>query len=44
MDKLHGMYQEDPLAFEVCVRHIASVIEDQRRGEGKTDPREDPAP
>jgi hypothetical protein len=44
MDKLHGMYQEDPLAFEVCVRHIATVIEDQRRGEGKTDPREDPAP
>jgi hypothetical protein len=43
MDKLHGMYQEDPLAFEVCVRHVASVIEDQRRGEGKTDPRANPA-
>jgi hypothetical protein len=44
MDKLRGMYEVDPLAFEVCVRHVASVIEDQRREEGKTDPREDPAP
>ena len=43
MDKLRGMHQDDPLAFEVCVRHVASVIEDFRRGEGKTDPREDPA-
>lgn len=40
MDKLRGMYEDDPLAFEVCVRHVASVIEDQRRGEGKSDPRE----
>jgi hypothetical protein len=44
MKKLRGMYDADPLAFEVCVRHVASVIEDQRRAEGKTDPREDSAP
>jgi hypothetical protein len=44
MDKLRGMYEADPLAFEVCVRHVASVIEDQRREEGKTDPRGDEAP
>jgi hypothetical protein len=44
MDKLRGMYRADPLAFEVCVRHVATMIEDQRRGEGKTDPREDPDP
>jgi hypothetical protein len=43
MERLHGMYEIDPLAFEVCVRHIASVIEDQRLQEGKTDPREKPA-
>jgi hypothetical protein len=39
MGKLRDLYDEDPLAFEVCVRHVASTIEDQRRGEGKTDPR-----
>jgi hypothetical protein len=44
MDKLHGMYETDPLAFEVCVRHVAAAIEDQRREEGQTDPRQDPAP
>ena len=44
MDKLRRMHQDDPLAFEVCVRHVAFVIEDLRRGEGKTDPRENPAP
>lgn len=50
MEKLRGMYEADPLAFEVCIRHVASVIEDQRREEGKADPREapeapeDPAP
>jgi hypothetical protein len=44
MDKLRGMHAADPLAFEVCVRHVASVIEDQRRDEGKDDPREDSAP
>ncbi len=44
MEELHGMYKADPLAFEVCVRHVASVIEDQRREEGKTDPRENPSP
>jgi hypothetical protein len=41
MEKLRGMHEADPLAFEVCVRHVASVIEDQRREEGKTDPREE---
>jgi hypothetical protein len=40
MRNLRGMYEEDPLAFEVCVRHVSSVIEDQRREEGKTDPRQ----
>ena len=44
MDKLRGMHQQDALAFEVCVRHIASVIEDQRRKEGHADPRDEPAP
>lgn len=43
MGKLRGMHSADPLAFEVCIRHVASMIEDQRRGEGKTDPRGDPA-
>jgi hypothetical protein len=41
MDKLRGMHEQDPLAFEVCVRHVASVIEDQRRSEGHADPRDD---
>jgi hypothetical protein len=40
---LRGMYADDPLAFEVCVRHVASIIEDQRRSEGKTDPRDNAA-
>jgi hypothetical protein len=44
MEKLRGMYEADPLAFEVCIRHIATVIEDQRREEGKADPRGDSAP
>ncbi len=44
MGKLRGMYSDDPLAFEVCVRHVASVIEDQRRGEGRTDPRQNLGP
>lgn len=44
MGKLRGMHEQDPLAFEVCVRHVASVIEDQRRREGHTDPRDDRAP
>jgi hypothetical protein len=43
MDRLRGMYKQDPLAFEVCVRHVASMIEDQRRREGHTDPRDDRA-
>jgi hypothetical protein len=43
MNKLRAMYTDDPLAFEVCVRHVASVIEDQRLSEGKTDPRDNPA-
>jgi hypothetical protein len=44
MEKLRDMHEADPLAFEVCIRHVASVIEDQRREEGKTDPRGDQAP
>jgi hypothetical protein len=44
MTRLREMHGTDPLAFEVCVRHVASVIEDQRRAEGKTDPRENLAP
>jgi hypothetical protein len=44
MEKLRGMHDVDPLAFEVCIRHVATVIEDQRREEGKADPREDSAP
>ena len=44
MEKLHDMHETDPLAFEVCIRHVATVIEDQRREEGKADPREDQAP
>jgi hypothetical protein len=44
MEKLRGMHEVDPLAFEVCVRHVASVIEDQRREEGKADPRGGAAP
>ena len=43
MENLRSMYDVDPLAFEICVRHVASVIEDQRLEEGKTDPRESPA-
>lgn len=42
MQELRRMYGEDPLAFEVCVRHVASAIEDQRRHESRADPR-DPA-
>ena len=44
MDNLRGMHERDPLAFEVCVRHVASIIEDQRSKEGHTDPRDYPAP
>jgi len=40
MEKLRRMHQDDPLAFEVCVRHVASAIEDQRRSEGRADPRD----
>jgi hypothetical protein len=43
MGKLRGMHTPDPLAFEVCVWHLASVIEDQRPKEGHTDPRDDAA-
>ena len=43
MEKLQDMHRTDELAFEVCVRHVASVIEDQRRREGQDDPREDEA-
>ena len=44
MDGLRGMHAQDALACEVCVRHVASVIEDQRRDEGHADPRDDRAP
>jgi hypothetical protein len=40
MEKLRRMHEEDPLAFEVCVRHVASAVEDQRRSEGRDDPRD----
>ena len=40
MGELRGMQAQDPLAFEVCVRHVAAAIEDQRRGEGRADPRD----
>jgi len=44
MDRLRRMHESDPLAFEVCVRHVASMIEDQRLEEGRADPRENPTP
>jgi hypothetical protein len=40
MDKLRQMHKDDPLAFEVCVRHVADVIESQRRDESRADPRD----
>jgi hypothetical protein len=40
MRQLRRMHDDDALAFEVCVRHVAAAIEDQRRTEGKTDPRD----
>jgi hypothetical protein len=40
MEKLRQMHADDPLAFEVCVRHVAAAIEDRRRGEGRADPRD----
>ena len=40
MEKLRRMHADDPLAFEVCARYVAAAIEDQRRGEGRTDPRD----
>lgn len=42
MKELRRMHEDDPLAFEVCARHVVTAIEDQRRGEGRADPR-DPA-
>lgn len=44
MGELRGMHAQDSLAFEVCIRHVATVIEDQRRREGHADPRDDRAP
>jgi hypothetical protein len=44
MGKLRRLHEQDPLPFEVCIRHVASVIEDQRRREGHTDPRDNRAP
>jgi hypothetical protein len=40
MKQLRRMHEADPLAFEVCVRYVAAAIEDQRRGEGRADPRD----
>jgi hypothetical protein len=40
MQRLRRMHDDDPLAFEACVRHVAAAIEDQRRSEGRTDPRD----
>jgi hypothetical protein len=40
MERLRRMHDDDPLAFEVCVRHVAAAIEDQRRIEGRADPRD----
>ena len=40
MEKLRRMHEDDPLAFEVCVRHVAAAVEDQRKGEGRADPRD----
>jgi hypothetical protein len=40
MERLRRMHDDDPLAFEVCVRHVAAAIEDQRRSEGRADPRD----
>ena len=44
MDRLRVMHTQDPLAFEVCIRHVAATIEDQRRQEGHADPRDSRAP
>jgi hypothetical protein len=44
MVTLRGMHAQDPLAFEVCVRHVASVIEDQRRKGGPYRPAGRPRP
>lgn len=40
MRRLRRMHEDDPLAFEVCIRHVADAIEDQRRREGRADPRD----
>jgi hypothetical protein len=40
MKQLRRLHEDDPLAFEVCVRYVAAAIEDQRRGEGRADPRD----
>jgi hypothetical protein len=40
MERLRRMHDDDPLAFEVCVRHVAAAIEDHRRSEGRADPRD----
>ncbi len=44
MERLRDMHRADPLAFEVCVRHVATVIEDQRLDEGRADPRDGSSP
>jgi len=45
MDKLPGMHEQDPLAFRgVRTARRFHTIEDRRREEGHTDPRDDRAP
>ncbi len=44
MGKLRGMHADDPLAFEVCVRHVVAMIDNQRREESRTGPRENRVP
>jgi hypothetical protein len=39
MDELRAMHDENPLAFEACVLHVAAVI-DARNDERAADPRE----
>jgi hypothetical protein len=41
MGELRQMHEQDPLAFEICVLHVAAVI-DARDGERSADPRERP--
>jgi hypothetical protein len=40
MQRLRSMHDDDALAFELFVRHVAAAVEDQRRSEGTADPRD----